>query len=285
MTATEPTTGTLEGAGQLRLFYRSHPATLAEGGGPRAAVLVVHGLAEHSGRYVHVLEALSARGFAGLGVDLRGHGHSAGARVYVDRFGDYLDDVDRAAAHARTLWPDVPLFILGHSMGGLVAAAHALDRPDGVAGYVLISPGVRSAIKVPAWKDALGKVMSKVWPGLAIPTGISPELVSRDPDVVRAYRDDPLVTDKATARWYTEFVATQRDVLARAPELKTPTMIVLGGADRLVDPAGGEELFARLGASDKERVSYPHARHEVLNEPEQGEALDAITRWLAARVA
>lgn len=279
MATQEPETGTLEGSDRLRLFYRWHPAAA-----PRAAVVVVHGIAEHSGRYVHVLDALNAHGCDALGLDLRGHGHSAGTRVYVDRFADYLDDVDAAVAQVRARRPGVPVFIVGHSMGGLVAVQHALARGDGIAGYILSSPGLRAAVHIPAWKDALGKLMSKIWPKLAIPTGIGPELISKDPAVVAAYVADPLVTTKATARWYTEFVHAEHDALARAAELRRPFLVLIGEADRLVDPASGRELFAAAGASDKTLKSYPGLYHELFNEPEQAQVLGDVGAWLEARI-
>jgi len=279
MSAPEPESGTLEGEGAPRLYYRWHPTEE-----PRATAVVVHGLAEHSGRYLHVFDALNAVGCDALGVDLRGHGHSGGPRVYVDRFGDYLDDVDRAIAHARERRPGAPIFVVGHSMGGLVAIHHALARGADVAGYVLSAPGLRAAVRVPGWKDALGKLMSKVWPKLAIPTGIPAELISRDPAVVKAYVDDPLVTTKATARWYAEFVAAQQDALGRASQLTRPFLMLLGERDALVDPSGGRELFAAAGAEDKTLKTYPGLLHEVFNEPEQEQVLGDVREWLSSRL-
>ncbi|PKO63452.1 MAG: hypothetical protein CVU23_10640 [Betaproteobacteria bacterium HGW-Betaproteobacteria-17] len=274
----EPETGTLEGDGAPRLFYRWHPA--AE---PRAAVVVVHGLAEHSGRYVHVFDALNAHGCDALGLDLRGHGHSAGTRVYVDRWSDYLDDVDRAIAEVRARRPGTAVFVVGHSMGGLVAAHHALARGAAVTGYILSSPGLKPAVRIPGWKDALGKFMSKVWPKLSIPTGIGPELISKDPEVVAAYVADPLVTTNATARWYTEFVRAEEAALARAAELTRPFLMLLGEADRLTDPAGGRALFAGAGAADKTLETYPGLFPEVFNEPERDQVLADVGAWLDAR--
>jgi len=271
-------TGTLEGKGGLRLYYRWRPVDDA-----RAVAVVVHGLAEHSGRYEHVFAALGEGCVSALGVDLRGHGRSGGARVYVDRFEDYVEDVERAIALARERAPGLPLFVIGHSMGGLVAIHHALAHGAGVAGYVFSSPGLRAAVRVPAWKDALGKVMSKVWPGLAIPTGIGPELVSSDPAVVAAYANDPLVTKTATARWYASFVAAQASAMARAGELLRPSLVLLGEADKLVDPRGGQDFFAVLGATDKTLKTYPGLYHEVFNEPEQQRVLADVVAWIGAR--
>ena len=278
MVTRAPETATLEGQGGLRIFYRWQPAEAAS-----AVAVVVHGLAEHSGRYGHVFSALNAAGLDALGVDLRGHGHSAGTRVYVERFEDYLDDVDTAIAEARRRRPGVPVFVIGHSMGGLVILHHALARGANVAGYVASAPGLRNAVVVPGWKDALGRVMARVWPKLAIPTGIGPELLSRDPAVVAAYAADPLVTKTATARWYTSFVGAQAAALARAGELRRPLLMLLGEADRLVDPSGGKDFFAAAGVADKTLKTYPGLFHEVFNEPEQGTVLGDVVDWIGQR--
>lgn len=279
MATHQPESGTLEGGDAPRLYFRWHPVADARG-----VVVVVHGLAEHSGRYVEVFEAINAVGCAALGVDLRGHGHSAGTRVYIDRFTDYLDDVGRAVDEARVRQPEGPLFVLGHSMGGLIATHHALSRGAGIAGYILSSPGLRSAIKIPGWKNALGMTMSKLWPKLAIPTGIGSDLLSTDPAVAKAYDEDPLVTSKATARWYAEFVAAQADAAARAGELKHPFLMLLGEDDKLVDPAGGRDLFERASAEDKTLKSYPGMLHEPFHEVERARVLGDLRAWLSARL-
>lgn len=272
--AKEATTGTLAGAaGQL--FYRWRPVDDAV-----AVAVIVHGLAEHGGRYQHVMAALADAGIASLALDLRGHGRSDGTRVFVERFEDYADDANRAVAKARALAPGLPLFVIGHSMGGLATVLLALDHGAGLAGIVLSSPGLRNAIKVPAWKDALGKVMARLLPKLAIPTGLPAEWVSRDPEVVAAYSSDPLVTHKATARWYAEFLKAQGRAMAEARKITMPILILTAGKDKLVEPAAQRELFDAVGSPDKEHIPYPELYHEIFNEPEQAAVFADLARWV-----
>jgi alpha-beta hydrolase superfamily lysophospholipase len=252
-------------------------------GPPRAALVLSHGLAEHVGRYAHVLEALAARGFAVHAHDHRGHGNSGGTRVFVERFAEYAADIQTALGRLKTRFPGVPKVLFGHSMGGLVVIDHLLRYPGEAAAAVLSGPGVEVGVKVPAWKDALGKVMSHLLPKLAIPTGIPPEHVSRDAEVVRAYASDPLVSKKATARWYVEFLATQARAFAGAPELRTPLLVVYGTEDRLVSPAGIARWAEKVGSPDKTVIPYPGLFHEVVNEPERAVVLGDILRWLEAR--
>ncbi|MCA9518146.1 MAG: lysophospholipase [Myxococcales bacterium] len=274
----EAITGTVAG-GAGKLFYRFQPVDDAV-----AVAVIVHGLAEHSGRYQHVMAALADARVASLALDLRGHGRSDGTRVFVERFGDYADDANRALQKARELAPGLPVFLIGHSMGGLTAVITALDHGDGLTGLVLSSPGLKNAIKVPAWKDALGKLMARLIPKLAIPTGLPAAWVSRDPAVVAAYEADPLVTNKATARWYAEFLGAQERARAEAGRITMPTLILTAGKDKLIDPGAQRELFETLGSRDKEHIPYPELYHEVFNEPEQAAVLADLVRWLTAHV-
>lgn len=250
---------------------------------PRAVVVLSHGLAEHVGRYAHVRDALVARGFAVYGHDHRGHGRSGGTRVFVERFAEYAADLQTALGHMKARFPAAPRVLFGHSMGGLVAIDHLLRYPDEVSGAILSGPGVEIGAKVPAWKDALGKVMARLIPKLAIPTGIPAADVSRDPEVVRAYEADPLVSRKATARWYAEFLATQARAVEGAPAVRTPLLVVYGLADRLVNPAGVARWSERAGSPDKTIIPYPGLFHEVVNEPERAMVIGDILRWLEAR--
>lgn len=269
------------GGGGARLFHRWHPASE-----PRAIVVFVHGLAEHSGRYLHVFEAFNAAGISCAGIDLRGHGRSSGRRCYIDSWSDYLDDVDTAIALARERGgAELPLFVFGHSMGGLIAATWSLfGRARDTAGVLLSSPGMGASVEVPAWKDKLGMVMSRLWPGLAIPTGLDANLVSRDAEVVTAYKGDPLVFTTATARWYTEFLAAQEQAFARASQQAVPMIVMQAGADGLVDPAASKRFFDALGVADKTWKSYDGLYHELVNEPEKPQVIEDMLAWMTERL-
>jgi alpha-beta hydrolase superfamily lysophospholipase len=273
--------GTWPGAGGLAIaFDLMFPSDRA----PRAIVVLSHGVAEHAGRYRHLAEALVARGFGFVGHDHRGHGRSAGTRVFVERFAEYAEDLEMAVRRAKERFPGVPVFVFGHSMGGLIAIDHLLRYPDAVSGAVLSGPGVEVGVKVPAWKDTLARVMSKLWPKLAVPTGIPAADISRDPATVKAYESDPLVTKKATARWYTEFLDTQARAFALASSIHTPLLVIWGGRDRLVNPNGIARWFESVGSADRTAIPYPELFHEVINEPERGVVIGDIIRWLEARV-
>ncbi len=279
--SSKPETGRMPSRDGCSLYYRWHPVAA-----PRGTVVIVHGFGEHSGRYAGVIADLNARGYAVLAFDYRGHGLAAGPRAYVGRFSQYLDDLDAAIARARACLSGAerrPLFVLGHSLGGLITAAYALDRGEGLSGFVVTSPALGMALAVPAWKDALGRVMSRLIPRLSIPSGLDPALVSRDPEVVRAYAADPLVLTKATARWYTEFLDTQARVMASAPRITLPALVLAAGADRLADPEVSRRFEETLGSKDKRFVIYEGLYHEIMNEPEKAKVLDAIGAWLQAR--
>lgn len=277
----ENETGTFEGQGKVTIAWRFSPIE-----NPRGLVIVVHGVAEHYGRYAHVVAALNAAGYAVMAYDHRGHGNSGGARVFIKRFGEYVADLETVIALAKGKAPGgLKTFLLGHSMGALISIHHLLAHPGVVHGAVLSSPALGLAIKVPAWKDALGKVMSSIYPGLAIPTGVDPTYVSRDPAVQKAYATDPMVTKKATARWYTELLAAQADANARALELKAPVLVLVGGQDKLTSVPAIERWFPQVGSADKTLQPYPALSHEVMNEPEQKVVLADITRWLDAHSA
>lgn len=274
-------TGFLQRPDGTRLFWRfARPDTA------RSLVVIVHGLAEHSGRYAHVIARLVAAGHAVIAPDHRGHGQSSGKRVFVDRFRDYTDDLQAIIATGRAkLGAEVPVALLGHSMGGLIAIAHVMDHPGEARLLMVSSPGLGVAIAVPKWKDTLGRVMSKVWPSLGIPTGLSASLVSRDPAVVRAYETDPLVTKNATARWYTEFLDTQARAIAAAPSLTLPVCHQYGGKDGLVSVPAQRGWFERLGSRDKELIDWPGLFHEIMNEPEQAEVIGRYIAWLDRHTA
>lgn len=251
----------------------------------RAAVLLVHGYGEHGGRYRRTVQRWAGKGIASGVLDLRGHGWSAGERGHCERFADYHDDLDDLLAVMRDHVRDVPLFGFGHSFGGLIATTHALSRPSMFRGLVLSSPFFGFAFEAPRAKTVLGEFASKVYGKLSMPTGLKGQDVTRDETIARLYDHDPLVNKVATARWYTECLAAQRDLLARAPQLKLPVLLVQGGADRIASAATARSVFERFGSTDKKFDERVGLYHEVLNEPEgAGDAIaEDIASWILAR--
>jgi acylglycerol lipase len=248
-----------------------------------AVLLIVHGLAEHSGRYGNVVNHFVPRGYAVYGIDHLGHGRSDGPRAYVDRFQDFLDPLQVFLGRIRGWQPETPIFLVGHSLGGLISAAYLLDQPKEPVGAILSAPSVKMPGSVSPLTLLAGKVLSALLPRLGL-VRLEAEGVSRDPAVVRAYRSDPLVfTGRITARLGTELLKTMDRVLAEARKISLPLLILQGAADKLVDPGGARILFDRVGSADKTIKVYEGLYHEVFNEPERDRVLDDVEKWLVAR--
>jgi alpha-beta hydrolase superfamily lysophospholipase len=270
----------------------------------RGLIVLVHGYCEHRGRYRHVAEHLAAQGYAVFCGDLRGHGESGGERGFVHRFGEYLDDVTAFLSEAESLYDEnvsrgsqggsapavrggEPLrpLLVAHSLGGLIALQYVLAYPTAVRAIALSSPFLGIKVKVPVWKRGLGLVASLAHPTLRLPNGLDAADVSHDPEVVTAYATDPLVTHEATARWFTETTAAQSDSRMRANRVRLPTLFLTAGDDRIVDSEVSQNVFARIGASDKMLNVYPGLFHEIFNElqPDRQRVLSDLSSWLNDR--
>lgn len=271
-------TGFIAGAGGPRIFWQSWRAE-AE---PRAVVVLVHGASEHSGRYQHVAEGLTAAGHAVYALDHRGHGRSAGARAVVDRMSRAVTDVDQIVLQATEENPGRPVFMLGHSMGGTVAVSYCLRHQDRLSGLILSGP-LAALEAAPAPLLVLGRVLSALTPRLGL-VSIDAGLVSRDPEVVRDYVADPLnFHGKLPARTVAELAAAVGRFPNAVGAITLPTLILYGTGDRLAPPAGAQMLFDRIGSADKRVRAYPGLFHEILNEPERDEVLAEICGWLSER--
>jgi alpha-beta hydrolase superfamily lysophospholipase len=250
----------------------------------RAAVLLIHGYGEHKARYRRVVESWSLQGLAVASFDLRGHGWSEGRRGYIDRFSDYLDDATDVlkALDART--KGKPLFVFGHSLGGLIATTYVLSNQARVRGLVLSSPYFGLAFKVPQAKKIAGRVFSRLVPWLGLPTGLSGTDVTHDPELARQYDIDPRVNKVATARWFTEASGAQDAVMERAAELNVPLLCVAGGADHVASTPIARQVFERVASRDKTFDEKAGLYHEVLNEPEGMKIAAEMSRWILAHV-
>jgi len=249
--------------------------------GPTKAVLaVVHGYGEHSGRYFKLADYFVPRGYALYAYDLRGHGKSAGPRGYINRFDEYLTDTDTFLKFVHQAEPG-RLFLVGHSLGGLISAAYAIEHPDQCHGLILSSAFFRLKMQVPGWKLVVGRLLSSLMPGLVMANDIPASILSHDPAVVAAYDSDPLNHHVATARFSTEFVAAQARTLDRASELTTPVLVLYAGQDQLVDPEGSTLFFSRLTVTDKTLRRYEGYYHEIFNEIENETVFQDMESWLA----
>ncbi len=276
-------TGTLTTSDGLQLQTRAWVPDGAKG-----TVIVHHGFAEHGGRYGHLIDALLPAGFAVATFDARGHGRSGGTRVFVERFDIYLDDLALVIDDAKRKLP-APLYLFGHSMGGLIAAKFVQQHGLGaLSGVILSNPGLVNKVKIPGWKSGLATAASRFAPKLRVPSGLPPEDISRDPAEVRAYDADPLNVKVATARWYTEFLDAQAQTLAKPEALRdVPLLALIGDGDRIIDSQQTLDFLRRVEGRGLTVKTYAGFYHELINEPEADRArvLADITAWLDAHAA
>lgn len=254
----------------------------------RGTVVLVHGLGEHCGRYAHVCAALNDAGWNVVSFDHRGHGRSQGERGSIPDDAALLVDLSQVVELARSGTPG-PIVLLGHSMGGLIVGRYAAEGtlPDpapwfrAVDGVVLSSPALD--IGITGGKKVQLALMRWLAPNLAVPNGLKPSWVSRDPAVVAAYQADPLVHDRVTPRLVSFLKDGGEFVRRQAGQWKLPTLLLFAGADRCVAPAGSRAFAASAPRSLVSTQEYPALYHEIFNEPEKAEVLQRLTDWLASR--
>lgn len=253
-------------------------------GEPKAILLVAHGIAEHSGRYMNVVNHFVPAGYAVYGIDHIGHGKSDGKRVCVERFQDYTKTLRKYFSMIRGWQPEKPIFLVGHSMGGLISSAYLLEHQDELTGAVLSGPGIKVPDNISNAVIFAGKILSLVMPKAGI-IQLDAEGICRDPAVVDAYVNDPLVyTGKITARLGAEMLKTIQHVTGSATKIRLPIMILQGGSDKLVDPRGAQLLYDSVSSEDKTIKIYDGLYHEVFNEPEHGQVLDDVKVWLESHL-
>lgn len=268
--------GYLKGVRDSRVYYQQW---LPEDE-PKAVLLLVHGLAEHSGRYMNVVNHFVPLGYAVYGIDHIGHGNSNGDRVYVERFQDYITLLNTYVQMIHDWQREKPLFAIGHSMGGLIVASYLLEYPHEFAGAVLSGPGVKVPDNISRAVIFMGRILSRIFPKAGI-LQLNSKGVSRDPAVVDAYVKDPKVyTGKITARLGAEMLKAMQHVTDKAPQIKLPLTILQGSDDILVDPGGAQLLYDSVSSEDKSIKIYQGFYHEVFNEPEHKMVLNDVQKWL-----
>jgi acylglycerol lipase len=278
MTA-EHVEGRLDGTGGVALYWQAWlPETEA-----RAVVVISHGVSEHSARYAHVGQRLAGAGYAAYALDHRGHGRSEGKRVMVnadDVVADLRAFIDLTAARH----PGKPVYLLGHSMGAAIAIACAVRHQDALAG-LLLSGALADPDAASPVTRALSRVLSKLTPSLGV-YQVDASLISRDPEVVRAYEQDPLVHHgKLPARTVAELTGAVGRFPEEVPALRLPILVMHGGEDSLTTIAGSRMVHDRASSSDKTLEIYDGLRHEILNEPEKERVISEMIEWLDARSA
>jgi alpha-beta hydrolase superfamily lysophospholipase len=274
--------GTFEGVGGMELYLQSWRPD----GNPVAVVALVHGLGEHSGRYQNVVDYLVPRGYAVYGFDLRGHGRSPGRRGYINSWEELRGDVGSFLRHvnrAEGISGERPLFLMGHSFGGLITLEFALY--DGhptppLSGVVVSAPGLSTEGFSPLLL-LIARVLSRVQPRLSIKTGLDSTGLSRNPAVVLAYQQDPLVHDLGTPRLTTESIAAIQRTFASAAGWQLPLLMLYGTADRIVPPAASRRFFEQVPIDDKRLIEYEGGFHESHNDVEHERVLADVEQWLS----
>jgi alpha-beta hydrolase superfamily lysophospholipase len=249
----------------------------------KAAVCLVHGLGDHSGRYAYVAQFLTQGGYSVLAVDLHGHGKATGQRGHVPSSQAFLEDIDRLLQEAERRHPGKPRFLYGHSLGGLLVLFYALRRKPQLAGVISSSPGLRSPVLEQKAKIAFAKIMGSLLPSLSIPVGLDAATISRDPEVVQAYQKDPLVHDVVTLATTKYSIQIVPWTWEHAAEFSLPLLLMHGTGDRLTYHAGSQE-FSRLIPGDCTLKLWDGLYHELHNEPEKDQVLNCLVAWMDDRL-
>jgi alpha-beta hydrolase superfamily lysophospholipase len=262
----------------LQLYYRERilPDAMAH-------ILLVHGLGEHYGRYRDTEAFLAERGIGLSMMDLRGHGQSEGKRVFTPTFEHYLDDLDRLSAHVAA--HAERLFLVGHSLGGVIAIRYAETRRPAFRGLITSGAALKSTIQPPKPVFAALQQINKLYPATPVPGLVKPERLSRDAKVVARYKRDPLVPKHMTTQFGLVVLDACDVALSEANRVALPTLVMHGGSDSVASPAGSEAFFCGLEVADKSIAIYPALYHEIFNEPERESVLSDLTQWIRERAS
>lgn len=246
----------------------------------RAVVVLAHGYAEHFGRYEYFAARLNAAGIGVYALDHWGHGQSDGTPGFVPAFSAFTDGVEALLEHVHQQNGDTPQFLIGHSMGGLIAAVHLVTHQQHYAGAILSGPAIMAA-QEPSWlMIRVSRLLSRFAPRLGV-LGLDAAGVSRDPAVVAAYLADPLVyTGKMSARLAAEMFDAMAAVRGQAGRISLPLLLLHGAADSLTEPAGSQYLADTVSSPDRELKLYPGLFHEIFNEPERDSVIADVTGWI-----
>ncbi len=246
---------------------------------PKAVVCLISGLGEHAGRYQHVARAMTEAGYAVLGLDLRGHGFSGGQRGHAPSMEAYMKDMDQLMEQARSKYRSLPIFLYGHSLGGILVLDYGILRRPAIQGAIVTAPALRSELEEQPIKVMLAKILGALWPTLSLSTGLKPERISHDREVVQAYMKDPLVHDKATLGWGRLMILNNRWTLEHIEEFPLPLLLMQGKEDMLAYPSGSLEVAAGLKDRCK-LVMWEGMYHEIHNEPGKEKVIRTMLDWM-----
>jgi acylglycerol lipase len=268
--------GYFKGVGNFNLYWRCW----IPDGQPKAVILVVHGVSEHIARYDYMADHLVPRGYAVYGLDHQGHGKSQGQRVFVERFQVYVDDLKTFHDMVCRDKPGLKVFMLGQSMGGLIATSYTVQHQQELAGLIVLAPALAFGDSVSGATIVAGRVLSKLAPRMGV-KAVGSTYISRDEAVVEAFDKDPLIYHgKLTARLGSEMLATMDRIQQQMPAIQLPLLIMQGSSDKLVSLEGSKLLYEKAASADKTLKIYDGFYHEVFHDPDSGRAFDDLDSWL-----
>ena len=244
----------------------------------RGAVAFVHGIGSHAERHPYQSSRIVKGGYLFYGLDLRGHGRSAGQRGYIKSWSDFRDDVDALLSFIRSQRNDIPVFLNGFSLGGAIALDYGIYAPKELAGIAVSAPSI-GKVDISPFLWRLANISNWILPRFSLKTGMDPDSVSRDEVYVKEMLDDPLSHSKATARLGVEYSKAVAALFVNAQKFSLPLLIQHGESDRLADPEGSLRFFNSCGSTDKTRLTYPGAYHELDNDSDAKEVLDDLIAW------
>ena len=272
--------GKFTGRNNFNLYYQSW---LPEGN-PNAVLLVIHGIAEHSGCYSNLVNYFVPKGYAVYSFDLRGHGKSDGTRSYIERFSYYLDDVKTYFDIVRKQNPNTKIFLVGHSMGSTIAVAYTVEHQSELSGLIVSGTTLKAGNSINKASILMAKILSVLVPKMGV-ASLDANGISRDKAVVEAYVNDPLVyIGKLRARWGTELLKTMEKLKSKISELSLPILIMQGSADHISDPSSSKMLFDGVTSKDKTLKYYDGFYHEIFNDPDRQQVFFDMEAWLKLHI-
>lgn len=258
----------------LKLYYRSWLPENAE-----RIVCIVHGLGEHSGRYHHVGDYLSKKKTAVYALDLRGHGLSGGKKGHAKNYSLLLGDIEELLKTARAEYTELPMYLMGHSMGGNLVANYMIKMStNDLSGFILSAPWLKLAFEPPKWKLRLGKMLTSTYPRFSQPNGLILENISKDKEVVKAYVEDPHVHNRISVGLFSQITNASSNAMDHADDIKKKGLIYHGNGDRIIDWKSSK-MFAEK-CKDAEWHELENVYHEPHNDLEKGQVLELIAKWI-----
>ncbi|HSV14534.1 MAG TPA: lysophospholipase [Tepidisphaeraceae bacterium] len=266
--------------------HRLHRITAAPDGIPSARLAILHGYGDHAGRFVHFMRWMAERDVACYAIDQRGHGESTGRRCHINNWSEYLDDLATfmATPELATKTDQPPLFVLGHSHGGLVVAAAGIRQQlDRCRGVILSSPYLDLKMPVPWHKRWIGRIGARLFPAMPVRSGVADQPLSRDPQMNLDTQSDPHCLGIATPRWFETATAAQAEVRAKAAEFQLPLLMLVATADTIANPTAAVAFYEHCGSSDRTLKVYEGFRHELLRELGREQVFEDVLDFVRAR--